>query len=169
MQSKKLELCVLCHLKSPHLPLPPGGPIHFPFSYYFFKYPVKCRLQSREFQLSQLISIFPCAFPPRCPQGGAWLSPPHPSPVPSPLLHDHSFYLSLLLFRNQIYIINLFGECLRTVVCFCGRLGRPCRFPASLLSRPHLQHLEPLGLPPLSSWYLDSNPPLEKIQVQTRH
>lgn len=109
----------LVSLEIPRPPPSEGDPNHFPFSYYFFKYPVKCCLQSREFQLSQLISIFPCALPPWCPRGGAWLSP-----LSLALASDHSFYLSLLLlFQNQIYIINLFGECLRTLVCSCGRRG----------------------------------------------
>lgn len=131
----------LVSLEIPRPPPSEGDPNHFPFSYYFFKYPVKCRLQSREFQLSQLISIFPCALPPWCPRGGAWLSP-----LSLALASDHSFYLSLLLlFQNQIYIINLFGECLRTQVCPCGRRGLALSiFSFSLpLHRPHLCHLSP--------------------------
>lgn len=69
----------LVSLEIPHLPLPLAAQSTFPFLIIFFKYPVKCRLQSREFQLSQLISIFSmCSSPLGVPGGGAWLNPPFP-------------------------------------------------------------------------------------------
>lgn len=136
----------LVSLEIPPSPPSPGSPIHFPFSYYFFKYPVKCRLQSREFQLSQLISIFPCAFPASVSQGRGLAEPPFP---PARVRSLFLFIIIVIILKPDLhhkFVWGVFKDCgLLLWETGPGLVG----FQLPPLPHAHLQvhHLEPSGTP----------------------
>lgn len=120
MQAKKLELCVLCHLKSPIPPLLRATQTTFPFLIIFLS--TLSNVLCGGFQLSQLISISPCASLLGLLRRD--LAEPLPFPSHSPPPPAPSFYFSLLLlFQNQIYIVNLLVGVFKDRPGFCGRLG----------------------------------------------
>lgn len=119
MQAKKLELCVLCHLKSPIPPLLRATQTTFPFLIIFLS--TLSNVLCGGFQLSQLISISPCASLLGLLRRDLAEPLPFPSHSPPP---TPSFYFSLLLlFQNQIYIVNLLVGVFKDRPGFCGRLG----------------------------------------------
>lgn len=141
MQSKKLELCVLCHLKSPVLPLLCATQTTFPFLIIFLS--TLSNVLCRGFQLSQLISIFPCASPVSTLRR-TWLDP-----FPFPLAPTHSPYFSLrLLFQNHIYIIGVLMGMFKGWGWFLWKAGGPGPYERLLLPSVCL-HLHPNPLPPI--------------------
>lgn len=120
MQSKKLELCVLCHLKSPVLPLLCATQTTFPFLIIFLS--TLSNVLCRGFQLSQLISIFPCASPVstlRRDLAGPLSLPSRGHPL-TLLISHYGYY-----FKTKFISSSCWWECLRTGVGCCGRLEGP--------------------------------------------
>lgn len=120
MQAKKLELCVLCHLKSPIPPLLRATQTTFPFLIIFLS--TLSNVLCGGFQLSQLISISPCASLLgllRRDLAEPLPFPSHSPPPPLPLFISHYCYYFKTKFTSSIY----WWECLRTGLASAEGLG----------------------------------------------
>ena len=159
----------LVSLEIPPSPPSPGSPIHFPFSYYFFKYLVKCRLQSREFQLSQLISIFPCAFPPSVSRGRGLAEPPFP---PSCICSLFLFIIIVIISKPDLHhkcVWGVFKDCgLLLWETGPGLVGFQLP-PPSPMHTPRSTTLSPQGLPPLSSRHPPRPQPSTRENPDPKH